>query len=774
MAYVPAFMTSRSLRAFLFFVVFLYGARTLAQQRPIGQWRAHLPYNNAQGVATDGGTLYTISEKGFFTYNAVTGDQELFSKVNGLHETSTSAIAYDIATSTCIIAYENSNIDLYRHHSFKVLPDLKNKSFSGSKSINHIYTNNGYAYLSTGLGIVVIDLDKQQVKETYVFSKGGQTIGINAFSADGTYFYAATGTGLYRIARNNPTPQVFTAWQVVDTQRSFKQLAAVGGNAVYTTTASDSVFRISSSGLQHVFEGDTITTIVHIDGGKDILYIGQRNIRNGAARIYHLSLADVVVDSTRIGYPKGVVEVADGTPWLADLYRGLGVRRPNGDINYIIPPGPNNAGNTGLYAHNGELWIAHGGLNDGYNRRGSQSGLSRFQHEAWTIFQPDNYPLFRDSVFDFLDVVKDPRDGTLYAGTYNSGLFELKANGDGRMIKQGELEPAQTNTDGYPATSMAFDATGNLWVTQIFMLNELAMRTPAGVWHHFPVELPRTFRLGFGLVIDDFGQKWYYSAIGGGVIVYNDGGTPELRGDDPLPLQLIIGKGRGNLPSDIVRSLAKDRDGAIWIGTEDGIGIVNCPGSVMDRSCEAELRIVQYDQFAGHLFSGESVRAIAVDGANRKWIGTTNGIWLLSADAGKILNRFTADNSPLPSNLIQKIAIDDVSGDVYIGTDQGLVSYRGTATEGDPSNSATVQTFPNPVPAGYSGPIAIRGLVTDADVRITDIAGQLIYRSKATGGQLVWNGLDYTGTRPQSGVYLIFITNKDGSQTRVGKMMMMN
>jgi hypothetical protein len=282
----------------------------------------------------------------------------------------------------------------------------------------------------------------------------------------------------------------------------------------------------------------------------------------------------------------------------------------------------------------------------------------------------------------------------------------------------------------------------------------------------------RSLRLAYGLLVDDYNQKWFYSPLGGGVIVYDDKHTPENGADDDSH-QLTLGKGNGNLPSSSVRCMTKDRDGAIWIGTENGIGIVSCPGGVMDGSCEAELRVVQYDQFAGHLFSGESVRAIAVDGGNRKWVGTTNGIWLLSPDAGKILNRFTVDNSPLPSNIIQKIAIDGVTGDVYIGTDQGLVSYRGTSTEGGRENS-TVQTFPNPVPADYRGPIAIRGLVTDADVRITDIAGQLIYRTKAAGGQAVWDGLDYTGARPQSGVYLIFVSNRDGSQTGVGKLMFMH
>jgi hypothetical protein len=234
----------------------------------------------------------------------------------------------------------------------------------------------------------------------------------------------------------------------------------------------------------------------------------------------------------------------------------------------------------------------------------------------------------------------------------------------------------------------------------------------------------------------------------------------------------LTGKNAGGLPDNEVYCLAKDKTGAIWIGTKSGIGIVNCPGSVIALQCEAEVRVVQYDQFPGYLFEGEQVRTIAVDGANRKWIGTNNGVWLISADASKIISRFTAENSPLPSNIIQKITIDPVTGDVYIGTEQGLISYRGTATDGGQENGNVV-SFPNPVPSGYRGTIAVKGLVENADVRITDISGQLVYRTKALGGQVVWNGVDYTGHRPQSGVYLVFITNKDGTQTHVGKIVFM-
>lgn len=764
-------MRFRILRCLSFCTLLFPALEGSAQERPVGAWRAHLPYNAAQGIATDGISLYTISPKGFFVFQSYTHETERFSKVEGMHESSTAAIGYDRATSTCIIGYSNSNIDLYRNHEFKVIPDLKDKSFSGNKDINDIYTLPGFAYLSTGLGIVVIDLNKQEVKETYVFSKGGQTIQVNAFTADSTFFYAGTNGGLYRINRNHPSPQVFTEWQPLDTARAFRFLATVGGNRIYAASNRDSVFRLNNQSLSFVFKRDT-ATITHFDDGKEKLYVSLVD-KNSVGWVYSVKADNSVADSTRLGYPLGTLETDEGQVWYADLYQGLGkpeVQTGGGNVNFIIPPGPSTHSNWDLNVHNGELWIAHGALSNFNNPILLRAGMSRFQNETWSIFSQSSYPLFRDSVFDVLHINKDPKDGTIYGGTYSSGLVQLKPDGTGSIIKQGAL---LQSTEGYPATSSAFDRYGNLWVTQTKIQNELAMRNPQGVWFHFPVFRGSTFRLGMDLIIDDYDQKWYVSASGEGVVVYNDGGTPEIATDDAFRT-LTTGKGSGNLPHNAARCLVKDRDGVIWIGTDDGIGIVNCPGDVVTGACEADRPIRQYDQFAGYLFAGESVRAIAVDGANQKWVGTTNGVWLLSPDAEKILQRFTAENSPLPSNTMQSIAVDDITGDVYFGTDAGLVSYRGTSTAGDPDNSANLEIFPNPVQSGYSGPISIRGLVTDADVRITDIAGQLIYRAKATGGQLVWNGLDYTGHRPQSGVLLIFISNKDGSQARVGKMVLMH
>jgi len=197
------------------------------------------------------------------------------------------------------------------------------------------------------------------------------------------------------------------------------------------------------------------------------------------------------------------------------------------------------------------------------------------------------------------------------------------------------------------------------------------------------------------------------------------------------------------------------------VGTANGIGIIPCIQAVFSNSpCEAILPVVQSGNFNGFLFNGEQVQAIAVDGADRKWIGTRNGVWMISSDGEKTIYHFTEDQSPLLSNDIKKIAIDGTTGEVFFSTAKGICSFRSTATEGTTENQ-NVLVFPNPVPPGYNGPIAIRGVVENAVVKITELSGRLVYQANALGGQITWNGNDYTGKRVASGIYLVLIADKD-------------
>lgn len=740
-----------------------------SQDRPIGYWRAHMPYNKAMSVAYDGTTIYAATEKSFYTNNTVTNELTPYSKVEGMSDVGMSYLGYDNKTKTAVLAYANSNIDLFKDGSFFNIPDLKLKSVTGSKNINHIFTENGLAYLSTDVGIIVISLENREIKESYTFSMNNQLIPVTGVTTTDNEIYAATPKGLYSIGKQSIAIQDFSSWNKLDTSRNFISIAS-SQNKVFVTEA-DSLFAVENGGLKFVYRTDTFTR--HIDPAKDGIWISE-NFKSFNGQVKRMDLNYQLADSfTTDGYSKQVVEIEGGATYIADEFNGLKRRNltNNSYFNTDIPEGPTTYTSFDVYARNKELWVAHGGYDERWIFTFNRSGFSQFKDEKWKPYKMFDYPPFGDSTFDFVKILKGP-DGNVYAGSNQSGLFVLKGDGSYEIFKQGYFDESFGAGGTYRVSGLAFDTKGNLWMNAFGGAHELVVKTKDGNWYQYSVPYSRPYpNAAAHLIIDDNGQKWWASPRGGGVIVYDDNGTPDNIVDDQH-IQLVSGKGSGGLPDNEVFVLAKDQNNAIWIGTANGIGIVNCPGSVISRQCESELRVVQFDEFAGYLFQNEQVRAIAVDGGNRKWIGTNNGVWLLSPEGESILMRFTAENSPLPSNSIQTISIDPITGDVYISTEEGLVSFRGTATEGGAEN-ANVVTFPNPVPSGYNGTIAITGVVENADVRITDISGQLIFKTKANGGQATWDGKDYTGRRPQSGVYLIFVTNRDGSQTHVGKMVFM-
>lgn len=745
------------LSALIFLLLFTSGLR--AQDRAIGQWRSHLPYVNASSVVTDGNLLFVAAGQGFFTYDHLKEEITTYTKVNGMHDIQPRHLAYDALTRTTVIAYANSNIDLFQDLGFYSIPYLRLKAVTGSKTINEAFAKEGLAYLSTDIGIVVLNLLKKEVKETYTFLKAGVNLPVRSYAESNGFRYAATPKGLYRLSLSHPSPQNFAAWQAVDTTRDLLHVVDFKGKTV--CAADDSLYVLNADTLQPVM---ALNQIHHLDVGGDFLYASTNE--------FNLRLSE---DLTPVEYywmeePMQTAVLADNqTFYVADLYDGLSLQVSGSSFKRIIPDGPSFHLSWDILPQNGDVWVAHGALSGVYSGLGNPYGLSHFKEGSWETFTVKNHALFQDSSMrDFLCLAKDPRDGTLYAGTWANGLYERKADGAERVIRAPEILQPFNVANTYNVTGLAFDRQNNLWINQAVTVKELGVKTSGGEWYHYSVPYTRPLPYGAaGILVDDNNLKWYYGPSGGGVLVYNDNGTPENGSDDSHRI-LMAGKNAGGLPSALVYSIAADKTGAIWVGTADGIGVINCPAQVIGGGCEATVPIVQYGPVAGYLFKGENVRSIAVDGGNRKWIGTNNGVWLVNADGSRIIERFTAEDSPLPSNQIQKIAVDPVTGDVYIGTSEGMVSFRGSATDGG-ETMGEVLVFPNPVPHGYTGAIAVKNLSENADVRITDVSGQLIYRATANGGQFTWNGLDYTGRRPQSGVYLIFAVSPDGVQRHVGK-----
>ena len=255
-----------------------------------------------------------------------------------------------------------------------------------------------------------------------------------------------------------------------------------------------------------------------------------------------------------------------------------------------------------------------------------------------------------------------------------------------------------------------------------------------------------------------------------GLLVYDDNNTPYNPGDDN-DKHLNTNVGSGNLPSNNIYSLAKDRDGEIWVGTDKGVAVFYNTENVFGLDGDAQLVLVEADGYIEPIISNETVTSIAVDGANRKWLGTkSSGVFVYSADGSEQIMRFNEENSPLFSNTINNININQKSGEVLICTDKGLISYMGQATE-RPGHNTPVLVYPNPVKEDYFGPIAIKNVIENADVKITDIAGNLIQSLTAYGGQAIWDGNNKYGQRASTGIYLVFTTNSNGTETNVSKIL---
>ena len=280
------------------------------------------------------------------------------------------------------------------------------------------------------------------------------------------------------------------------------------------------------------------------------------------------------------------------------------------------------------------------------------------------------------------------------------------------------------------------------------------------------------------IIFDNRGWAWINAArVERGVFCFNTNNTLENTSDDKTVFyDTFINQNSELVSPTNIYCLVEDKEGAIWIGTNAGPLIINNPTKIFESNACTQIIVPRNDgsNLGDYLLEHEDIKVICIDGANRKWIGTQkNGIYLLSADGLETIHHFTSENSPLLSDNIQSITINPYNGEVFIGTDKGLVSYKSDATEAETSfNDDNVYAYPNPVRSNYDGIIAITGLVRDSDVKIVDISGKLIYSGTSVGGQFTWNGKNRTGKRVASGVYLVLATNSEGKEGIVTKITM--
>lgn len=742
----------------LLFAILSISIVLFAQQIPIGSWQSHFSYQSANTIELVGDKIFTGSNH-LVSYSLSNKEYNTYSKVNGMSDVGVQLIRFDAATNFTIIIYKNSNIDLMQGETFFNIPDIKNMNANGSKKINSIYFKNNLMYLSTDFGIVILNPIKKEIKQTYILQESSNVLKINGITTYDNYFYAATSNGIYRALENNTALQNYTSWQMINSMplkfiMSFK-------DSIYCANATN-VFSLNANSLNTIYT--STSEIINLRAGVNQFYV---NENSDVKRTLLYFNADGTLQDQANGFNAfDLVEVTPSEIWEADGWYGMVKLNNRKDKELFQPNGIFDNTVYNLKVINNTLY-ASGGSQQGWIYTYNSNGISKLNGAGeWSYYNRFVGTPSLDSITDILDVEIDKRNNYLYAASFYGGLVEIHPDNKVAVFKNNGYIGSFGGT--YRIANLAMDKKNNLWMSNYGSDATLVVKKADGSWQKFTMPYSTSEKTASEIVIDDIDQKWMVAPRGIGVFVLNDNGTIDNPNDDQ---KKIIQKGKdiGNLPTNEVNCIVKDKNGKIWIGTADGIAIINCPESIMSTGgCDAELKVVKYDLDAGLLFRQENVTTIAVDGANNKWIGTNNGVWLISDDAEKIIYRFTKDNSPLPSNEINKIAINPETGVVYIAANEGLVSFRGNATDGAKTNDDLL-VFPNPVESNYTGTIAIKGLVENSDVRITDVAGQLVYRTTAQGGQAIWNGKNYLGNRPKTGVYYVYVTNADGSETKTGK-----
>ena len=771
----------KNLRLFTLIIAILVSTTVFAQDGiGIGNWRTHLPYRKVIGVEPIGNKVFAATEYELFYYDKEDNSINILNKVNGLSDIGVSTMAYNESQRKLFVAYTNANVDLIdAEGNVTNMSDIKDKNILGNKSINNVCFDGDLAYVACGFGIVVFDLKKEEVKDTYYIGDHGDAVNVTDIVFYNNWIYACTDDGVYRASKDDAHLANFTAWSfdtsLIHPHLAYTEMAVFGGKLFLNYDGgynADTLFVFD--GFQWgYFEKENVSQKRELRAYDDCLVVVNR---------YNVKVYDRNLNETQnIHQPGGSIEPLStaidnsGNFWIGDANRGL-IKSDNGwNSMDVLPNGPVSKNVFQLQSCGNQVWIATGGYAANWSKRYIKDGIACFDG-LWTSINRESTPEL-DGYSDFICTATNPLDPTVtYVGTWGYGVFKFKEgqleqiyNADNSTLDYWTSDPNLINISG-----LAFDSHGNLWVANTGATNLLSMMEPDGTWHSYSLG-GNLGGLDIGtLMIDGYDYKWIFKR-GGEVIVFDDNGTFNNPADDKVAV-LNTASGSGGL-SGSANCFVVDRDNVVWIGTNNGPCYISDSRRIFDGSnFDAEKKKVprndgtdQYD----YLFEGSNVLSMAVDGSNDIWFGLESGVYLVAQDRDCTqLQHFNTDNSPLPENNVTTMAIDD-NGEVFFGMGSGVISFRAQSVPPSPQVSDVV-AYPNPVRQGYEGYVGIKGLVENSLVRITTVDGAFVTQLMSEGGQAVWDCTTVDGKKVTPGVYLIFTSTKDGQQRFATKVLVLN
>lgn len=776
----------------IFFIFSVFSSRA---QLGVGEWRDHFSFKDCHSIVSYNGSIYAASTSGLIQYDIEDGSISKLSKSNCISDIGISTIGSD-GLKNLIIGYENGNIDILDGTDVFNMRDVVMLPSNNNKRINNIYFFGKYVYLASDLGILVLNIAKKEVADSYYLSANSTTNPVYQVAIVDSVIYAATSTGIYSSPLSNPLIKVFGSWKLFSKNQS-----------VYCDIQPFNGSIIAAKGIRN-----QNCAILKYTNGEESTLFNSPNFSDLSLskELYVTDFNSIKVFDTSFITVKTKVNDAQGFLTAVNLNDVTYIGRNGGGlyvytdfINHdelfeeILPNGPNTNLTYDLKSSSFGLWSTPGGTQSSWNNLFIEPNYSFYDGTEWFSFTSKKVETFLGE-WDLLKIAINPKNPTDIAfSSWGSGIYKILENDS--VLHYDQHNSALRNIfeadNNYVRVGgVAIDKNGVTWMNNAGNSSGgILALTPDKTWYNFDYNFAKSQHSQGMILITKNGFKWsFFPFLNQGLFVWDDNTTLENMNDDryrspessALGLdsrnsgELRLWDKNGDIITNVVVCLAEDKDGVLWIGTDKGPVLYYRPSAIFDESKPIASRInIPRNDGSGlgdYLLADQTITAIAIDPANRKWVGTSSsGLYLLSSDGTSEIAHFTVQNSALPSNGITAINVVEATGEVFVGTLAGLVSYRSTAIMPAKDYNNLI-VFPNPVPKNYDGLITVTGLTEESNVKIVDVMGNLVYELTSLGGEVVWNGNGFNGERVKSGVYYFLLLSSDGTLNGKAKVMIIN
>ena len=757
-------MIKRVLISFLFVLLLAFEVKASDDN-----WTLYPSYHNATYCQVMGGKVYVLASGALYSYDKSDNEVRRYDKITTLSDINIAHIRYSSFINALVVVYSNANIDiLYDDGAVYNISDFKNKQLP-DKTINNVDIQGSTANLSTSFGVVVLDLENMEFDNT--FNTGLNTTCTYLFKER---LYTATQSGLY-YCETGKNMLDNGNWEKFNST-TLKALGALDGR-LYCIASDGKLYEIlSENNNLELVDGSGKFNYLYSDGNALIVISSSSIVKLEGGITKKLCNVNKKYD---------FILKNKETYWCCGGYAGLveAAVENNTIVAKGLPLIPNspirNYCEYMKFTDSGKLLVSGGHVN--YFDNIFYSGTLMEYHcedDRWINLPEDTIRSATGySYVNICSVDEDPTEpGHYFAGSFGYGVYEFR---EGKFVKHYNhenttLESASSGKYAYAyvrVPTVKFDKEGNLWCVNTDVKDVLKVLKKDGTWLSLNYKEIEYWATVVKPYVDSRGWLWLTAIQGDpGLFCAKRNNTPFDTSDDVTGKWLNKFTNQDGISYDIYQlyDIAEDKDGAIWVGTNIGVFVIDNPEKFFKDGIFKQIKIARNDGtgLADYFMSGVYIKDIEVDGANRKWIGTnSNGLYLVSADGQETICHFTTENSPLPSDCIESIAINNLTGEVFVGTDMGIACYRSDATAAAPSlDKNSIHVYPNPVRADYGGNISVVGLTHDCVVKIVDAAGYLVNEGVSNGGLYSWNGRNARGEKVASGVYHVLTYDSDGNE----------